>query len=76
MKMAPMFAAVEGGDWWLVIPLIIVVYFIFVFIFQMLWNSTMPQVFGLKPIRFWQAFRILLIAGILFGSGSWVRFHG
>lgn len=74
MKMKPMFAA-GGGDWLIAIPLIIVAYFIFVWIFQLLWNSTMPQVFGLKPINFWQAFRILLIAGILFGAGSWARFH-
>ena len=33
-----------------------------------LWNITMPQVFGLNTITFWQAFRLLLIAGILFGS--------
>jgi hypothetical protein len=27
----------------------------------------MPQVFGLKVITFWQGFRLLLIAGMLFG---------
>jgi hypothetical protein len=32
-----------------------------------LWNATMPDVFGLKTISFWQALRLLLIAGILFG---------
>jgi len=45
-------------------------------VFQLLWNMTMPQVFGLKAITFWQAFRLILISGILFGSGAWVRFHG
>ena len=57
------------------IPLVIGLYFFFVWIFQLLWNSTMPQVFELRSITFWQAFRILLIAGLLFGSGSWAWFH-
>ena len=34
----------------------------------------MPQVFELKTISFWQAFRILLTARILFGSGGCVKF--
>jgi len=40
-------------------------------IFQCLWNMTIPEIFGLNKIRFWQAFRLLLLAGILFG-GRWV----
>jgi succinate dehydrogenase hydrophobic anchor subunit len=35
---------------------------------QWLWNMTMPQVFNLKNIEYWQAFRLLLIAAILFGG--------
>ncbi len=42
-------------------------------ILQWLWNITMPQVFVLREINFWQAFRLLLIAGILFGI-SGIRF--
>lgn len=38
-------------------------------ILQWLWNITMPQVFGLRMIEFWEAFRLLLIAGLLFGGG-------
>lgn len=38
-------------------------------IFQWLWNITMPQVFSLATITFWQAFRLLLIAAFLFGTG-------
>ncbi len=38
-------------------------------LFQWLWNITMPQVFNLKIITFWQAFRLLLIAAFLFGAG-------
>ena len=52
------------------VPLIIVVFFVVVVIFQLLWNGTMPTVFGLKQITFWQAFRLLLIAGFIFGWGS------
>mgnify|MGYP001060447094 CR=1 FL=1 len=40
---------------------------------QWLWNITMPEVFNLKTIDYWQAFRLLLIAGILFGAGG-IRF--
>jgi len=42
---------------------------------QWLWNITMPEVFNLKTITYWQAFRLLIIAGILFGAGG-VRFMG
>lgn len=35
---------------------------------QWLWNITIPQVFGLKEITYWQAFRLLIIAGLLFGG--------
>ncbi len=35
---------------------------------QWLWNITMPDVFNLKKITYWQAFRLLIIAGILFGG--------
>jgi hypothetical protein len=43
-------------------------------IFQWLWNITMPQVFGLKQIGFWLAFRLLLLAGFL-TSGHFINFN-
>jgi hypothetical protein len=43
-------------------------------IFQWLWNITMPEVFGLREIRFWVAFRLLLIAGLLAG-GHFISFN-
>jgi len=61
-----------GGDLLVMIPLIVAIFVVMVFVFQLLWNTTMPQVFQLRQITFWQAFRLLLLAGILFG-GSWVR---
>lgn len=32
-----------------------------------LWNITIPDVFGLRQIRYWQAFRLTTILAILFG---------
>jgi len=43
-------------------------YAIVVAIFRWLWNTTMQEVFGLKELSFWQAFKIMLLAGILFGG--------
>ena len=35
---------------------------------QLLWNSTIPEVFGLRTITTWQAIKLLLIALLLFGG--------
>ena len=37
---------------------------------QWLWNTTIPQVLGLKPVTYWQAVRLLVIGFLLFG-GPW-----
>jgi len=58
----------------LLIPAAILLFFVFVGIFQWLWNITMPQVFNLRIITYWQAFRILLISGFLFGSSQFLSF--
>ena len=50
------------------LAIVLVIVVIMVVIFRWLWNSTMPEVFDLKEISFWQAFRILLLAGMLFGG--------
>lgn len=42
-------------------------FFLTVWLLKWLWNITMPIVFNLKTITYWQAFRLLLIAAILFG---------
>ena len=57
----------------IIILLIPVVIAIATAIFQWLWNITTPEVFGLKEITFWQAFRILLLAGFLFGAGGFIN---
>jgi hypothetical protein len=59
----------------LLIPLGIFLFFVLVAIFQWLWNITMPQVFNLNAVTYWQAFRILLIAGFLFGSSQFPSFN-
>jgi succinate dehydrogenase hydrophobic anchor subunit len=50
----------------LAIALVIVA--ILVVIFRWLWNSTLPDVFGVREVTFWQAFKIMLLASILFGG--------
>jgi len=46
------------------VPLII---FLIPALLRLLWNITMPEVFGFKQLTFWQAFRLLIIAFMLFG---------
>jgi hypothetical protein len=41
-----------------------------------LWNSTLPAVLGLNPVDAWQAFKILLIAAMVFGSHHAFALHG
>jgi hypothetical protein len=40
-----------------------------------LWNSTLPAVLGLNPVDSWQAFKILLIAAMVFGSHHAFALH-
>ena len=50
----------------IVIALVLIA--IFVVIFRWLWNSTMPEVFGVKELSFGQSLKILILASILFGG--------
>lgn len=47
---------------------IVVLLLVLTLLLHWLWNITMPEVFGLKEITYWQAFRLLIIAGLLFGG--------
>ena len=38
------------------------------FLLRYLWNTTIPDVFDLKKIDYWQAFKLLIICIILFGG--------
>ncbi len=57
----------------LIASLLILLVLLATAVFQWLWNITMPEVFGLRKIRFWIAFRLLVIAGFLAG-GPFITF--
>ena len=52
-----------------------IVFFVLLYLFLVpailtwLWNMTIPDIFGIKTIEYWQAFRLIIIAGILMGGG-------
>lgn len=59
----------------LLILLILIIVVIVTGLFQYLWNATMPELFNLTHITFWQAFRLLLIAALLFGVGGIININ-
>lgn len=59
-----------------VILLGIAVLFLAAALLQWLWNMTLPELFGVSAIRYWQSFRLLLIASILFGSPGMISVGG
>lgn len=59
----------DASDYLALILLAIALFFFLVGLFQWLWNTTMPQVFQVAEVGFWQAFRLVLIGSILFGGG-------
>jgi hypothetical protein len=50
------------------IAIVVVAFVVFVLVFRWIWNHTVPAVFGLKEITFWQALGILILASILTGG--------
>jgi succinate dehydrogenase hydrophobic anchor subunit len=50
------------------IAAVLIAFVVFVLIFRWIWNRTVPAVFGLKEITFWQAVGILILASILTGG--------
>ncbi len=52
------------------IILMIVFSFLGALILVPMWNYTMPELFGLKFIGFWQAWRLCMIGQIFKGSSS------
>jgi len=40
------------------------------FVVMFLWNAILPEVTGVKPLKFWQAAGLLVLAKILFGRFS------
>jgi hypothetical protein len=61
-----------------VVVLSVAAFMVLTGLFQLLWNTTMPGLFGLKPITARQAFGlplILLIVGLLLGTAIWIPFY-
>jgi hypothetical protein len=59
-----------GPDLLIIALVVLILVFIVPVILRWLWNMTIPQVFGVRAITFWESFRLLLICGILFGRVS------
>lgn len=55
------------------IPAIIGFFLVVAALLQWLWNTTMPEVFRLRSITYWPAFRLMLIAGLLFSGPMIIR---
>jgi|GEM_PF-1538898 hypothetical protein len=54
------------GLWF--IPFILIVFIVIPTFLMVLWNLTFPDLFGWPEIGWWQALRLLLIGGFLFGG--------
>jgi hypothetical protein len=54
--------------------LLIISFFVAPVLLRWLWNTTIPDIFRLPKITYWQALRLLLIATMLFGQGSIVSY--
>ena len=55
--------------------ILVALFFVVPAILQWLWNETMPELFKLPDLTYWQAFRLLLIAGILIGGPGLISFN-
>jgi hypothetical protein len=42
--------------------------FLFGLVTMALWNRLMPEIFGLKPLTYWQAWSVLALGCIVFGK--------
>lgn len=67
-------AAILGAIIGLILGFIILA--LVTFIFRWLWNTTMPEVFGVKELTFMQALKIMLISAMLFGGGTTIIERG
>lgn len=46
----------------------ILIAFLFAYIFMILWNWLMPEIFNLKIINYWQAFGLIIMSKLVFGT--------
>jgi len=63
---------VQAQDLFVLVTIVLIGLFITSAIVQWLWNMTMPEALKTPPIRYWVAFRIVLI-GTLITSGGLFR---
>jgi len=65
--------------WFFIVPAAIVGITLFMFVggelVKLLWNWLLPPLFGWRAITFWQAFGLLALCRILFGSHGWRGGH-
>ena len=61
------------------IPLFIIggigLVFLFGWVVQLLWNATISEIFNVSTITYWQAFMLIILCKILFGSHYNVKQH-
>ncbi|MDF2671956.1 MAG: hypothetical protein K0R09_221 [Clostridiales bacterium] len=43
--------------------------FIFSALLMWLWNITITKIFNIRDITYWEAFRLMIIAWLIFGKG-------
>jgi hypothetical protein len=63
----------NSSKWKKVLAIIVFVplaFALFGWVFMLLWNWLMPELFGLKEITFWQGFGLLILSKIIFGRTS------
>lgn len=54
----------------------VVTFFILGFALMWLWNTTLPDLFNIKKVSFWQALKILALSLILTGGVSLLGIKG
>ena len=59
----------------LIVVVVIGLFFLVPALLQWLWNITMPELFGLPELNYWQSFRLMLIAGILISGPGFIKFN-
>ena len=51
----------------------VLIYVLLIFIFSALlmwlWNITITKIFNIRNITYWEAFRLMIIAWLIFGKG-------
>ena len=60
----------------LVFPLFLILFALFVWAVQSLWNGLLPDIFGVKAITYWQALGVMVLCWILFGGFRGARSRG